>query len=75
MLQWPLLCDCARALDCCRTPQVTESLTVAFFYDSYAEVLNPGTVLGGHGFGAVCDQKTSKFFVSRGKNPWQDTWV
>jgi hypothetical protein len=23
----------------------------------------------------VCDQKTSKFFVSLGKNPWQDTWV
>jgi hypothetical protein len=27
------------------------------------------------GTGAVCDQKTSEFFVSCGKNPWQDTWV
>jgi hypothetical protein len=25
--------------------------------------------------GAVCDQKTSRFFSSMWKNPWQDTWV
>jgi hypothetical protein len=25
--------------------------------------------------GAVCDQKTSKFFVTHEKNPWQETWV
>jgi hypothetical protein len=28
-----------------------------------------------NGAGALCDQKTSKFLVSIGKNAWQDTWV
>jgi hypothetical protein len=28
-----------------------------------------------NGAGAVYDQKTSRFFVSGGKNPFQDTWV
>jgi hypothetical protein len=27
-----------------------------------------------NGTGAVCDQKTSKFFVSAGKKPLWDTW-